>query len=209
MNLSKRLKVIADLVDTEKIVDVGCDHGYLDIYLTLNKSCKCIASDISKKAIQNCIDNINTYNLTDKIRVIVTNGLDNINIEDDTTIIISGMGTNTIIDILSGKILSNNLIISSNNNLEDLRRFVVKQGYYIADEVYVEEHGIHYVIIKFKKGKKIYNDYEYLLGSIVSKDKNYMKYILYYYQNILDKIPIDHYDLRNYYQKIINYIKKD
>ena len=36
MNLSKRLKAIADLVDGKNVIDVGCDHGYLDIYLTKN-----------------------------------------------------------------------------------------------------------------------------------------------------------------------------
>ena len=37
MKLSKRLEVIANLVDTKRVIDVGCDHGYLDIYLTLYK----------------------------------------------------------------------------------------------------------------------------------------------------------------------------
>ena len=32
--LSKRLEAIASLITTDSIIDVGCDHGYLDIYLT-------------------------------------------------------------------------------------------------------------------------------------------------------------------------------
>ena len=32
--LSKRLETVASLITTDSIIDVGCDHGYLDIYLT-------------------------------------------------------------------------------------------------------------------------------------------------------------------------------
>ena len=34
MNLSKRLQAVATLVDVNsRVIDVGCDHGYLSIYL--------------------------------------------------------------------------------------------------------------------------------------------------------------------------------
>lgn len=206
MNLSKRLKAIADLVDTKGVIDVGCDHGYLDIYLTKYKNCKCIASDISKNAIRSCIDNISLYNLTGKIDVIVTDGINGINISSDDTIVLSGMGTKTIMDILGNKILPENIIISSNNNLEELRKFMVNIGYFIENEIYIEEHGIHYVVIKFIKGNKEYSNYDYILGPIVIKDNDYRNYILHYYQDILSKVPSKHEKLRNYYNNIINYI---
>ncbi len=207
MKLSKRLKAIADLVDTKRVIDVGCDHGYLDIYLTLYKDCHCIASDISKNAISNCIKNISKFDLNDKIDVVVTDGINNIDINNDDTIVLSGMGTKTIIDILNNKQLADNIIISSNNDLEKLRRFMVCIGYYIDNEVYVIDAKIHYVIIKFVKGSKEYNDYEYILGPIVIKDNNFKKYILNHYKNIFNKIPNTNISLKSYYQNIINYIK--
>lgn len=207
MNISKRLKAIADLVNTKKVIDVGCDHGYLDIYLTLYKDCKCIATDISKNAIKSCIDNINSYNLKDKIEVMVTDGINGIKINVDDTIVLSGMGAKTITDILSNKNLPNNIIISSNNHLEELRRFMVGIGYYIDDEVYILEHDIHYVIIKFKKGIKEYNEFDYILGPIVIRDNQYKKYIIKHYNNLLNKIPSKHIALRNYYEKLIQYIE--
>ena len=207
MKLSKRLEAIANLVDTKRVIDVGCDHGYLDIYLTLYKDCNCIASDISSNAIDSCINNISKYNLTNKIETIITDGINGILINKEDTIIISGMGTKTIIDILNNKDLSNTIIISSNNNLENLRRFMVSIGFYIDNEIYVYEHNIPYVIIKFIKGNKEYNDYEYLLGSIVINDKNYKNYILNHYDEILTKIPKKNKELIEYYQNIINYVK--
>ena len=54
VKLSKRLKAIADLVDKDsKIIDVGCDHALLDIYLLKNKN------DLFNKNIQNIIDKNN------------------------------------------------------------------------------------------------------------------------------------------------------
>ena len=50
IKLSKRLEAISSLVpNNSKIIDIGCDHGLLDIYLYQKKiSNKIIAADIYK-----------------------------------------------------------------------------------------------------------------------------------------------------------------
>ena len=47
--ISRRLEAIASLVeDNKKIIDIGCDHALLDIYLIKNKkNLNIIASDIN------------------------------------------------------------------------------------------------------------------------------------------------------------------
>ena len=53
MKISKRLKLIASLVDKKaNVIDVGCDHALLDIFLTLNNENKCLASDININALK-------------------------------------------------------------------------------------------------------------------------------------------------------------
>ena len=49
MKLSKRLQMNADLVPCgAKVADIGCDHGYVSIYLAERKQCpKIIAMDIN------------------------------------------------------------------------------------------------------------------------------------------------------------------
>ena len=61
---SKRLLEIASLVPVHStVVDVGCDHGLLDIYLTLHRNCKCTASDINENCLKSARENIKKYSL--------------------------------------------------------------------------------------------------------------------------------------------------
>lgn len=63
MKLSKRLLTIADLIDTKNVIDVGCDHALLDIYLTQEKQLNCRGTDISSKVLENAKNNVKKYNL--------------------------------------------------------------------------------------------------------------------------------------------------
>ena len=177
IKLSKRLLSIANLVnDNSKVVDIGCDHGLVSIYLAMNKqNISIIASDINQNALDNAIKNINKYHLEDKIKVCLSNGLDNINDEIDT-IIISGMGGHTIVDILTNnqeKLHTvNNIIIQSNNDIEYVRRKIVKLGYYISKEELILDKNIYYTVILFTKGKKKYTNKEYYFGPILLKENS-------------------------------------
>ena len=177
IKLSKRLLAIANLIDdNSKVADIGCDHGLVSIYLAMNKqNISIIASDINQNALDNAIKNINKYHLEDKIKVCLSNGLNNINDEIDT-IIISGMGGHTIIDILTNnqeKLNTvNNIIIQSNNDIEYVRRKIVKLGYYISKEKLILDKNIYYTVILFTKGKKKYTNKEYYFGPILLKENS-------------------------------------
>ena len=177
IKLSKRLLAIANLIDdNSKVADIGCDHGLVSIYLAMNKqNISIIASDINQNALDNAIKNINKYHLEDKIKVCLSNGLDNINDEIDT-IIISGMGGHTIVDILTNnqeKLHTvNNIIIQSNNDIEYVRRKIVKLGYCISKEELILDKNIYYTVILFTKGKKKYTNKEYYFGPILLKENS-------------------------------------
>ena len=82
MNISARLRTIASLVkDNSSIVDVGCDHGLLDIYLTKYKNVRCVASDNKASCLNNAISNIKKYNLEDKIKTILCDGVEGIDLD--------------------------------------------------------------------------------------------------------------------------------
>lgn len=189
MKLSKRLEAVATLVDVGKrVIDVGCDHGYLDIYLTLNNDNKCIATDINEKALNSAINNIKTYNLEDKIETKLTDGLTDIKINKKDNIVICGMGTSTIVNILKTNTLSNTLIISSNNNVDLLRKEVVSLGYYIDTEIFIIDKKKPYIIIKFKKGFRKYNLNDFMFGPILKNNIQYRKYLIKKYRDIMKQV---------------------
>lgn len=203
INLSKRLKSIANLVsDNSDIIDIGCDHGLLDIYLINNRSnITIIASDINKNALDNVINNIKRYKVSG-IDTRLGNGLDVINKNEVDTVIISGMGTSTIIDIFNNNLDKldgiDTLIIQSNNDLYLLRDYITSIGYFIDEEVLVEDNNIIYTVIRFIKGIRQYSKKELFLGPILLERKDDLFYKLCDVNkkkliNILDKIPISNY----------------
>lgn len=204
MNISKRLSAVATLVDiNSRVIDVGCDHGYLDIYLALNNGNSCIATDINEKALKNAINNIKKYKLSRKIKTKLTDGLTDIDVSDSDNIVICGMGTHTILEILKTNKLSNTLIISSNNDIELLRREVVKLGYYIDSELFIFDKKKPYIIIKFLKGIKSYNKYDYIFGPILKDNIEYKYYLRKKYTKILELIPKKKVLLRLKYKRLL------
>ena len=177
-NLSNRLKEIASFIpDNIKMVDIGCDHALLDIYLYKNrKNIKIIASDINENALEQAKKNIKKYKLDKFIETRLSNGLDNINSNEIDNIVISGMGSHTIVGILrmNQKKLINvdNIIIQSNNHIDFLRERILELNYYIDSEKLVKDNNIIYTIISFKKGKEKYNKKEIYFGPYLLKENS-------------------------------------
>ena len=178
IKLSRRLEKIATFVDDgANIVDIGCDHALLDIYLVLNrKNIKVVASDVNKNALNNALNNIKKYKLTDKIDTVLSNGLESIDVTGLDTIIISGMGTHTMVGILYNNLSKlkniNTIILQSNNDVDFLRKKVTSIGYYIEQEALVKDKKIIYTIIKFKKGHKFYSYKELYFGPCLLKENS-------------------------------------
>lgn len=176
--LSLRLMTVANYIDEKDkfMIDIGCDHGLLSIYLAKKyKNLRIIASDINQNALDNAVSNIENEKLNKRIETRLGRGLEVISDEKIDTIIISGMGSNTIVGILKyskDKLKNvNKIIIQSNTDLYFLRKNMMKIGYYIEDEVLVKDKGIIYTVIEFMKGKKRYSYRQLYLGPILI-DKN-------------------------------------
>lgn len=200
MQIRRRLKEIAKLVDKgASVVDIGCDHGFLDIYLTLYNANECIASDVNVNALANAKQNIEKYQLSNQIQTVLSDGLSEIAVKEGSTLIISGMGTSTMKHILSSSKVNRfkTILVQSNNELSELRRFMVKKGYRIIEESVVLDRTIYYVIMKWEVGKVRYRTYEYEFGPYLSAhldlSREYYQFLLNQKRNILSHIPKKHY----------------
>ena len=176
IKISKRLEAISSLVPiNSNVIDIGCDHALLDIYLYQQKiSQKIIASDINENALNNAKENLKKSKLEQNIETRLGNGLDTLKGTDGIdTIIISGMGAHTAVGILKNNPskLENitTIIIQSNTKLAFIRKEVTKLNYIIDSEIMVEDNKKIYTIIKFIKGKKHYNKKELYFGPILLK----------------------------------------
>lgn len=176
VKLSPRLEAVSSYVkDDSKIIDIGCDHAFLDIYLYKNRNnIKIIASDVNEKALQNAKANIHKYNLDNKIDTRLGSGLTVLNDEDIDTIILAGMGSFTMLKILNHDLLKKNsikqIIVQSNTDLYLLRKEVIKKGFYIKNEQVIKENNLYYVIINFERGKRKYSKKELYLGPCLIKE---------------------------------------
>lgn len=183
MTISKRLRAISNFIsDNSFILDVGCDHALLDIYSVLNKkNVKAIASDINEGPLNSAKENVRKYGVSSQVSVVLGDGLSNYKNGVDT-IVISGLGSSTIVDILNrGSSVLNNiskLIVSSNNDYYFLRKSICDFGFYISDEIMVFDKGKYYPIIVFEKGNEVYNNYELRYGPILLK-KSSLEFINY------------------------------
>lgn len=211
--ISKRLESLVKYIEkNDKIIDIGCDHALLDIYLIKNKYIKnLIVSDIHENALNVGIANIEKYKLKKYIDARLGSGLEVLNENDNIdTILISGMGTNTILDILNNNYLSNinKLIIQSNNNHEELRTNITKLGFYIDAEEYLVDNKKNYINIVFKRGSKKYTNNELRYGPILLGDQNYLNFELNNCLKIKKIIPNMKLKYRFQLNKEIKIIKK-
>lgn len=178
MKLSNRLKKIEELITNNSFVlDVGCDHALLDIDLCLNRNnLNCLATDIKELPLKKAQFNIAKYNLQNKIKTELSDGLSLLT-NDVTTIVISGMGGILIKDIILKDInkITNQTIIVCPNSDSDVLRSELKNYLELKEEYLVEDKYI-YEILVFKKGKSSLTKKEILYGKYFKKDNLYYKY---------------------------------
>ena len=201
--ISLRLNEICNLVDKNSIVaDIGTDHGIIPMMLSKNCiSKKIIATDISKNSLEKLEKKLILNDNITNIETRVSDGLDCLDEFEVDTIIISGMGGILIKEILERNLniakSANYLILSPNNSLDFLRKFLYENNFFIEKEKDVFENQKYYQILKVKRGKDFYkNEYEYLYGKLLIKNKSenlklFLENEIKKYESILEKINIE------------------
>lgn len=173
-----RIEAIYSFIDLkDRVVDVGCDQAKLGILLA-KRNQKSIASDISPKVIERASLDIRKLGLDNLIDVRVSNGLQNIKEAEADTLVLSGMGTHTILEILNNTKLKFNKIITISNNYHDILRDKMNElNYKVDKELIIKENNKYYNLILFTEGTKEYSQKELLLGLNQVDNKQYNEYL--------------------------------
>lgn len=186
-----RIKTISSYIeDSEKVLDVGCDQAHLSELLAKRKIYS-IASDLRENIILRAEKRI-PDNLKKYIIFRVGNGITLKEEENDYTLVMAGMGTHLILDILNNTDKTFNKIITiSNNNHDILRKKMNELGYISTTEEIIKEKGKYYNLIVFKKGTITYTEEELIIGINhknieLLKEKNEM--LVKKYKDILNGI---------------------
>lgn len=171
-----RLEFIASLTKGyDTLCDIGCDHGYICIDAIKHYGVKkAYALDINEGPLKNALNNINDANMSDKIEVILSDGLKNFSYYADLYLI-SGMGGNLIKKIIEASFdkfkKAKAIIIEANNYENIIRQYLFENGFKITSEFIIKDAGHYYEIMIFEYEKCEFNDLDILFGPILRKEK--------------------------------------
>lgn len=154
VQLSGRLQVLADMVTPGNVVaDVGCDHGFLSIYLLEQGIApRVIAGDVRKGPLSAARDHVAQRGLSAYIETRLSDGLAQYLPGEAQTLVCAGMGGR-----LMQRILLQNpdvtqafeeLILQPQSELRYFRVFLREQGFVVTDENILCEDGKYYFMFR-------------------------------------------------------------
>lgn len=150
--LSSRLMACCAFVAPgERVADVGCDHGYLSIYLLKNGIARAVyASDVAEGPLQSALRNAVKFGVKEKISFYLSDGVKNVP-RDFDTLICAGMGADTMISILEAapwlQSSSYRLILQCQSKRELLRKYLSDNGWHIREEQVLRDGRFLYTVM--------------------------------------------------------------
>ena len=159
LSLQPRLALLASLVPQGAVLaDVGTDHGYIPVCLRQRGVIdRAIASDIGREPLEHA-------------RRRLCAGLDAIAPEECDTVLIAGMGGETIWGILAAAPWTRDgrhtLLLQPQTKIEELRLRLCENGYAVTREHLVRDKGKLYVVMTVTAGKRYTPGAEQIYGGL-------------------------------------------
>lgn len=188
VTLSKRMQAAADMVsDGNRVCDVGCDHGYISIYLVQSgKAPSALAMDVNKGPLLKAGEHIRRYGVEPYITLRLSDGLSAYRIGEADSLICAGMGGRLLLKILKkepDKTLDfQELILQPQSEIAFFRKTLRENGYEFLAEDMIFEDGKFYPLMKVRKagrcgepcGEKtgVQQEMEDFFGPLLLKTKN-------------------------------------
>lgn len=206
MDLSVRLQMNADLIPAGcRLADVGCDHGYVPVYLAERNLCsKILALDVREGPLAAARRNIRDAGLTDRIECRLSDGMKGLEAGEVDTLLAAGMGGMLVCRILeqSPDVLTgiHTLVLQPQSDFREVRKKTELLGFWIEDECCCLDDGKWYLAIRASRNGRSQmsrTEEEYRYGWILQEknDPLYHSYLLgerEKLQKILEKLKAVH-----------------
>lgn len=176
--LSNRMLMNISLIDRGyTVADIGCDHGYVAIYLIENSiASHVIAMDVAMGPLSRAASHVEEAGLNNDIDVRLSDGADKLEIVDGKLevdiILMAGIGGRLAIKLIENNIdkflSTRSIVIQAQSELEYVRENLMRLGFSIIDEKMICEDGKYYNAIKAVSRK--YLEYDKITDSLDSVD---------------------------------------
>ena len=135
----------------DRVADIGCDHGYLGIYLLKNEIASHVyACDINEGPLNAAVFNSEKYAVRDRIQFFLSDGVQNIP-RDFDTLVCAGMGGDTMISILAAapwlKCDKYRHVLQCQSKRPELRRYLSQYGWFIRKESVLKDGKFLYTVM--------------------------------------------------------------
>ena len=184
IKISPRLMACAEYVPQGAVlVDVGTDHAYLPVWLIQNGrvSTPVIAGDINEGPLNKARSSAKEYGVENDIVFMLNNGLAGTRESLADTVVIAGMGGETIMDIIKASGWNwegHTLILQPMSKIYELSRGLYENGFYIENERLIRDNGEIYRVMLVKPGEReMPSAIELYAGNSDREDPLYKEYV--------------------------------
>ncbi len=142
-----------------RVADVGCDHGFVSIYLVQQGiSPYCLAMDVRKGPLSAATEHVREQGMEAYIETRLSDGLKACEKGETDAMLCCGMGGPLMAQILTDSAekahVMKELVLQPQSEIPWFRRFLRENGYRITDENMVWEEGKYYFMMRVVPGEE-------------------------------------------------------
>ncbi len=170
--LDGRLNLVKSMVRSGVCVaDIGTDHAYLPLHLVVDGQAeKVYACDINEGPLASAKDTVARFKMQPYIETVLSDGLQNVPVEQVDDIIIAGMGGELISSIIEReprlKDGTKRLILQPMTMADKLRSYLAGHGFSVIDENAARDGGHVYTVMcaRYTGETRALDEVEMLVG---------------------------------------------
>lgn len=153
LKLTARLRAVSAYIPQgAAVADIGTDHGYIPAALALTGGARrIIAADLREGPLENARATAVNYGVEESISFVLTNGLTGLEESGIDTVVIAGMGGETIIGILEKadwiRVQGVTLVLQPQTKFRELVYWLGASGFTVLDAALVSDDGRIYEVL--------------------------------------------------------------